>query len=166
MVYKGLLQLTQSPEELAGVLAHEIQHVTHRHVTRLLLQQASMGVLFGAMTGDLNGAMLFGIQAASRLGGLSYSRDAEEEADREARTLLLRARIDPHGLVTFFERLRGQSSHRSQSSKYLSTHPLLDDRIHALMDVPSSAIREAPVPLVSPVEWPEMADICFVHSTS
>jgi predicted Zn-dependent protease len=89
VIYKGLLQMTQSPEEFAGVLAHEIQHVINRHVTRQLLQQASMGIVFGAMTGDLNGAMSLGVQVASLLGGLSYSRDAEEEADSEAIKLLI-----------------------------------------------------------------------------
>lgn len=165
VVYKGLLQLTQSPEELAGVLAHEIQHVTHRHVTRLLLQQASMGIVFGAMTGDLNGAMSLGIQAASLLGGLSYSRDAEEEADHEALKLLITARINPHGMVTFFERLRQKSSLTSPALKYLSTHPLLDDRIRAL-NMPSPASGDQPVQLIPPVEWAEMADMCFVHSKS
>ena len=165
VIYNGLLQLTQSPEELAGVLAHEIQHVTHRHITRLLLQQASMGIVFGAMTGDLNGAMSLGIQAVSLLGGLSYSRDAEEEADREALKLLITARINPHGMVTFFERLRQKNPQISPSLKYLSTHPLLDDRIRAL-NVPSPASGDQPDQLIPPVEWAEMADMCFVHSKS
>ncbi len=106
VVYKGLLAFTQSPEELAGVLAHEIQHVTHRHVTRQILRQASLGMILGAMTGDLNGAMAAGIQSVIILGGLSYSRTAEAEADREGRKLLIKAGIDPRGMTAFFERLR------------------------------------------------------------
>jgi Zn-dependent protease with chaperone function len=165
VVYKGLLLLTQSSEELAGVLAHEIQHVTHRHVTRLLIQQASMGILFGALTGDLNGVMSLGVQAASLLGGLSYSREAEEEADREAVKLLIAARINPHGMVTFFERLRQKNPEISPSLKYLSTHPLLDERIRVL-NIPSPASGNLPDQLMPPVEWVEMADMCYVHSNS
>ncbi len=107
VIYKGLLKVTNSPEELAGVLAHEIEHVIHRHVTRMLLQQALLGVVWGAVTGDLSGTMALGAQAASFLGGLAYSRVAEEEADREARKLLTAARISPRGLISFFERLQG-----------------------------------------------------------
>ena len=164
VVYKGLLQFTESPEELAGVLAHEIQHVTHRHVTRQILQQASLGVMLGAMTGDLNGAMVVGVQTASLLGGLSYSRAAEAEADQEARKLLVTAGINPHGMVTFFERLRKKSAATSSLSKYLSTHPALDDRINALED---ATYREGASSLqLSPsVAWKEMADVCFVHSS-
>ncbi|MDH5741698.1 MAG: M48 family metallopeptidase [Nitrospira sp.] len=164
VVYKGLLQFTKSPAELAGVLAHEIEHVVYRHVTRMLLQQASLGVVLGAVTGDLNGAMTLGVQAASILGGLAYSRDAEEEADRAAFKLLIAARIDPRGLVSFFERLQG-NHFQAKLSKYLSTHPPFEDRIQALK-VAGTGMPERPLQLITPVEWGEMADICFVHASA
>lgn len=165
VIYKGLLKYTKSPEELAGVLAHEIEHVIHRHVTRILLQQASLGVVLGALTGDLNGAMAVGAQAARFLGGLAYSRVAEEEADREAIKLLTTAKIDPRGLVSFFERLQGGSHVEAGLSMYLSTHPSLEDRIRAL-SVSDTGIPDTTHQLISPVEWGEMADMCFVHASS
>ena len=73
-----------------------------------------------AATGDLNGAMALGAQAASSLGGLAYSRVAEEEADREALKLLTTAKIDPRGLASFFERLQGGGHVKAGLSMYLS----------------------------------------------
>jgi beta-barrel assembly-enhancing protease len=121
-------------------------------------------VMLGAMTGDLNGAMVVGVQTAAILGGLSYSRAAEAEADREARNLLVTAGINPRGMVTFFERLRKKSSATSSLSKYLSTHPVLDERIKALEDATSGESASA-VQLSPSVAWNEMADVCFVHSS-
>ena len=164
VIYKGLLKFTKSPEELAGVLAHEIEHVIHRHVTRMLLQQASLGIILGAVTGDLDGAMTLGIQAASLLGGLAYSRDAEESADQEAFKLLNAAKVDPHGLDKFFQRLHGDQL-QTGLGKYLSTHPPLDSRVRALNESDTGAPARFPR-LVTPVDWGEMADICFVHANS
>ncbi|MDA2912290.1 M48 family metallopeptidase, partial [Nitrospiraceae bacterium AH_259_D15_M11_P09] len=81
VLFKGLLDRSDSAEELAGVLAHEMQHVIQRHGTRALLQRASIGILLAAMTGDVSSAATFGVGVASTLGTLSYSRRAEEEAD-------------------------------------------------------------------------------------
>ena len=91
---------------MAGVLAHEIQHVAQRHATRALVRQASTGLLLAAMTGDASGVFVYGVEAARTLGTLRYSRQAEEEADLEGLRLLVAAGIEPAGMVTFFESLR------------------------------------------------------------
>src|SRR3990172_9285847 len=101
VVFRGLLKRARIPEEFAGVLAHEVQHVLQRHVMRALLQHASTGLLVVALTGDVSGAMAYGLEAALTLGTLQYSRVAEEEADREGIRMLLAARGEPGGVVTF-----------------------------------------------------------------
>ena len=97
LIFRGLLERTETPEELAGVLAHEMQHVLHGHATRQILQHASINVLLTAMTGDASSAMSYGLGAASTLGLLRYGRQYEEEADREAIRLLAVGQDRPDG---------------------------------------------------------------------
>jgi hypothetical protein len=83
VIFRGLLEKTSTAEELAGVLAHEMQHILQRHATRALLQQVSMKILLAAAVGDGRG-LSYGLEGAQTLGMLRYSRQKEEEADREA----------------------------------------------------------------------------------
>src|SRR5207248_840587 len=64
ILFRGLLERTDSAEELAGVLAHEVEHVLHRHVTRAIFQQASTGVLMAALVGDVSGVVAYGLAGA------------------------------------------------------------------------------------------------------
>src|SRR5260370_1392343 len=105
VVFRGLLERTDSPEQLAGVLAHELQHVVQRHSTRAIVQHTSSGLLIAALTGDVTGPLAYGLEAARVLGQLRYSRDAEEEADTEGLKMLLAARVDPAGMIAFFKAL-------------------------------------------------------------
>jgi predicted Zn-dependent protease len=132
VVFRGLLEATESPEELAGVLAHEFQHILLRHSTRALLRHASTGLLVAAVTGDISGAMAFGVEGARLLGELRYSRQDEEEADREGLRLLVAAGVDPAGMIAFFETLERKHGPASVLPPYLSTHPTPEKRIERL----------------------------------
>ena len=104
VVFRGLLERTGSAEELAGVLAHEMQHVLRRHGTKTLFRQLSTRALIAVFSGDLEsvGTML---ETAEALGGLRYRRQDETEADREGMRLIQRARVDPAGMIAFFATL-------------------------------------------------------------
>src|SRR5262249_21776221 len=102
VLLRGLVERSRSPEQLAGVLAHVLQ----RHSTRLLLQHASTGLLLVAISGDIAGAMAYGIESARVLGTLRYSRHIESEADTEGLKMLLAADVDPQGMIAFFESMR------------------------------------------------------------
>ena len=106
---------------MAGVLAHEIGHVTHRHGTQAILRSLGMEVLFGLMLGEL-GEGLFGDIGASLL-SLSYSREAEAEADRVALALLDHSGIGAEGLSAFFKRLASEGPDLPAALQLLSTHP-------------------------------------------
>ncbi len=106
VVFRGLLERTENAEELAGVLAHEIQHVMHRHSTKAILRQASAGVLMAALVGDVSAVVAFGLQSARTLGDLRYSRQAELEADRDGARMLHAAAVDPAGMVSFFQAMQ------------------------------------------------------------
>ncbi|MBW8065131.1 MAG: M48 family metallopeptidase [Nitrospira sp.] len=165
VLFKGLLDRSDSAEELAGVLAHEMQHVIQRHGTRALLQRASIGILLAAMTGDVSSAATFGVGVASTLGTLSYSRRAEEEADTEAMRMLLASRVDPSGMILFFEKLQRKHGNSPEAFKYLSSHPAAEDRITNLQAL-SRTSHDEPRKLLPDFEWRDMDEICLVRPGS
>ncbi len=133
-VNRGLIEATDNMSELAGVLAHEIGHVEERHSVEQMsrVQNANLGlnlayILLGRAPSGLE-------QAAIGVGGnlvfARYSRGAEDEADEVAIPLLMRAGINPRGLLTFFDELLAQQQ-RSPSSveTWFSTHPTTQERI-------------------------------------
>lgn len=160
VLLRGLIERTGSAEELAGVLAHEVQHIVHRHTTQALLRHASTGLLVAATVGDVSGMMAFGLESARALSALSYSRRAEEEADLEGMRLLLAARIDPGGMVSFFETIGGRERGAGRSAfGYLSTHPATDDRLARLEALARSAPPETRR-LLPDYAWRDIDRVC------
>jgi predicted Zn-dependent protease len=129
-IHSGLITSAASGEEVAGVLAHEIAHVTERHGLKRILRQAGISIAIGLVFGSTEVAVL--ADYASELGGLAYDRDQERDADEHGRTWLRDARIDPRGMATFFERLKEESG--GSFPEFLSTHPDLDERVQAALD--------------------------------
>jgi predicted Zn-dependent protease len=158
VVFQGLLDKTGSAEELAGVLAHEVQHILRRHATQALLQQLSMKVLIAAAVGDAKG-LSYGLEGARVLGMLRYSRQYEEEADAEGIRMLIASGIDPRGLITFFETIRKDGEKSLKLPAYLSTHPDMEGRIQRLRTL--AAVAPAPrTRLLQGYEWQDMHNAC------
>lgn len=131
LILDGLIKATDRPEELAGVLAHEIQHVEQRHSTRMVLREASFGLLISAVTGNSQGFDKI-LQTARQIGALGYSRDSEQSADTEGMKLMIKSGIDPTGMIDFFEIMKKESGDMKGFLEYLSTHPSTGDRIARL----------------------------------
>jgi predicted Zn-dependent protease len=159
VVFHGLLEQTESAEELAGVLAHEIQHVLHRHATRAVLRQASTGILIAAVLGDASGVMAFGVEGARTLADLSHSREAEHEADRDGMRLLHAASVAPDGMLAFFRRVQVLEGETPGAMRYLSTHPTPGDRLQALAAL-AAAPAAPPVKLLPDYDWADVKEIC------
>ncbi len=159
IVFRGLLTRTRTPEELAGVLAHELQHVLRRHTTRAMIQDVSTGLLLMALTGDATGPLAYGLQTARALGDLRYSRRAEEEADVEGMKMVLAARVDPAGMIAFFETIQKEEGTHPQAFTYLSTHPLAADRITRLKTM-AAAWKGTPEPFLPGESWPDLTKRC------
>ena len=159
VLMRGLLEQTNSPEELAGVLAHELQHVRRRHATRILIQQASMGLLLAAMTGNTSAATSYGLETARTFGILHYSRRIEEEADEDGMRMILDARVDPNGIIKFFDTLKKKSAEIPSVFKYLSTHPNTEERIQKLRAMAAGG-RRKPTPLLKNLDWSAVKNIC------
>jgi predicted Zn-dependent protease len=139
-VHSGLVLAARSESELAGVLAHEVSHVTQSHLARLFGKQSqaqlvsllslAVAVLAAKSAPDVAvGAALSG-QAAVVQNQLNYSRDFEREADRLGLDLLERAGFDTRGMGSFFERmLQFGRLYENNAPGYLRTHPLTTERI-------------------------------------
>lgn len=139
-VHLGLIAVVSSEDELASVLAHELSHVTQRHIARLIGHQSAQApwviaaMVLGALAASSNpqaaGAMIAGGQAVAVQGQLNFSRDMEREADRVGYGVMTHAGFEPQGFVTMFEKLQ-QANRFNDSSDfpYLRSHPLTTERI-------------------------------------
>lgn len=143
-VHSGLLVAAQTESELAGVMSHEIGHVTQRHIARMIENsKGSLAMTIGSILlailaaraggssgGDAAMGVMLGTQAAMLSKQLGYSRDAEREADRFGLSTLERAGFDPHGMEDFFERLQKNNRwYETTSTAYVSTHPMTSERM-------------------------------------
>ena len=139
-LFTGLMMQVEREEELAGVLAHELAHVTQRHVASRLerAQYLTVGSLLLAIAGVAVGGPGGGALAMGALGGsqsamLNYSRLDETEADQIGLQFLIAAGYPPQGMVGGFKVLRQKSWMSGMSiPTYLSTHPAIGDRINGL----------------------------------
>jgi predicted Zn-dependent protease len=126
VVFDGLIEAAESPDEIAGVLAHEIAHSMHRHPTQAVLRALGIEVLLKVAAGGsdlLEGAG----RAAAFLAQMSYSREAEAEADAGAAEILTAAGISSGGLASFFRRLAEKRTDKHLPT-YLDSHPPLEER--------------------------------------
>ena len=110
LISQGLLNEAESPEELAGVIAHEIQHVLLRHSTRGIICNLTQSMLLALFVGDVNATMEKVVNLVSTLETLGLSREMEVEADRKRMELIFAANIDPHGMIRIFEKLTQDES--------------------------------------------------------
>lgn len=141
-IHSGLLLATKNESELAGVMAHEISHVTQRHISRAIFanQRASIltmaamlgAILLGAVSGEgdiITGAMA-GAQSIAAQQQINFTRANEYEADRVGVGVLATSGFDPFGMPEFFETLGRQNSAAAyQAPEFLRTHPVTTNRI-------------------------------------
>lgn len=138
-INSGLLLETETESELASVLAHEIAHVSQRHIARQYEQASRMqlpvlagviaAILLGAHDPQAGQAAAAATTGAAIQSQLSYSRAHEREADRIGMDILRDAGFDPRGMPHFFERMQRGSRLHSRPPEFLSTHPVTAERI-------------------------------------
>ncbi|MEG3618202.1 M48 family metallopeptidase [Magnetovibrio sp. PR-2] len=150
-LFKGLLEKAETPEEIAGVLAHEMAHVDLRHSLHGLVHQAGLGVLSDMMFGGSSMGSLSGFVV-----GASYTREAEAAADEQAVRTLRDAGISTQGFAAFFERLHSQEAKAGFGlPAFMSTHPPSDKRAKLAQSALPSRIE-----LLSPTQWKDFQSIC------
>ena len=147
----GLITITDSEGELASVLAHEMAHVTQRHIARRFEQQERSSlpvfagilaaVVLGSQSPDLGQAVAAAAIGSAVQTSLNFSREAEQEADRVGMQVLARAGYDPRAMPSFLEKLQSAKRFARKPPEYLSTHPLATSRIADLRARAEQATR-------------------------
>ncbi|WP_305236607.1 M48 family metalloprotease [Rhodoferax sp.] len=152
----GLLAVTERPEEVASVLAHELSHVSQRHIARLMSREERMApwmmgaMILGALAAGSNpqvaSAAIAGSTAVAAQTQLNFSRDMEREADRVGFGVLSGAGFDAQGFVSMFDKLQQASRLNDDGAfPYLRSHPLSGERIADMR----ARIPQGPVAAVS-----------------
>ena len=155
ILFEELLAESDGPDEVAGVLAHEISHVERRHVTESMLRDLGLGVVISAFGGGAGGSIDSVLSAG-------HSRASEREADRDSVDMLRRAGISPLPTAGFFERLAKQEEKLGRVGEglsYLSTHPMSSERRELFRS--SAQKGRAYAPALSRDEWEALFNICF-----
>jgi beta-barrel assembly-enhancing protease len=162
VIFRGLLQEAKSPDELAGVIGHEIGHVRNRDVMQSLLRQVGLSVLLGGFGGDASGYV-------GSLVSATYSREAETKADGFSINLMKQANVSPVDTAGFFARLAGEESPKKAKDKdeasavstalgYLSSHPMSKNR-EAMFR--GSAVAGANyTQAITPQQWRALVETC------
>ncbi|HXA47995.1 MAG TPA: M48 family metalloprotease [Burkholderiaceae bacterium] len=142
-VHSALVLAAQSESELAGVMGHEVGHIAQRHIARMLGQQrqdfliplAAMALAVlaarsnSSSSSDAAGALVIGGEGLAMQRQLSFSRDAEREADRIGLQIMSAAGYDPSGMVSFFGRMQKATRAYSEVPAFLQNHPVTTERI-------------------------------------
>jgi Zn-dependent protease with chaperone function len=154
LLFSGLLDKAGNPDEIAGVLAHELGHLKHRDNLRNLIHDGSTSFLIGLLFGDVTGSSTI-IFATRTLMSSSYSRDVEQSADTFAIGVMqgLGRPIKPMGELLF--RVTGKQGENPLS--ILASHPLTEDRLQRMSEVQQAS--DGP-PLLTPQEWTALKAIC------
>jgi len=159
ILFSGVITKATNPDEVAGIMAHEMGHIELYHPTRGVIRDIGLSVLLSMMFGSDTGF----IQLAGTMGQLSYSRQNESEADAIGGDILKKADIKPKSLILFFDKLPdfdvGLNDGLQNILSYLSTHPMTDERIGDL-EKRFEDDQTAYQPAMSKSDWAALKQIC------
>jgi Zn-dependent protease with chaperone function len=158
LIFRGLLEAAGNPEEVVGVLAHEVGHVVHRDPTRGALRAAGTTGMLGLLLGDVFGAGIV-VVATDLMLNASYQRDAETRADEIAYDLLAEAELPSQPFADFFVKMKKKYGEMDGIFKLIASHPGLEGR--AQRAAAADRIGEAPYePVLDDQGWIALRGIC------
>lgn len=153
-IFRGLLAEADGPDEVSGVLAHEIGHAVHNHPMQGFLRQLGLSAFRRMVLGGYGDAAELAGGLGESVFAMRYSRAAEREADATALAILERAGLRQDGLSRFFAKLQKAGSGGDGIPAILSTHPPLTERQEA------TARSTAGRPALSEADWQALLTIC------
>ena len=130
VVHSGLIDAADNPNELAAVLAHEVQHIEQRHSLKNIINSVGLATVLMVVLGDVSTMTAV---IAHQAGAMYFSRDLEDEADRLGLQALTRAKIAPHGMVSFFQKLEKEQG--GNAPAWISSHPQTSERIQTIQSL-------------------------------
>jgi len=133
VINTGLIGYCRTPGEIAGVIAHEIAHIEHRHVMKKLVKEIGLAMLMVIAGGQSGGDIVK--QTAGTLSSTAFDRDLETDADTTAIRYLENAGIDPGELANFLHRLSQEKYDLPKAFEWISTHPNSGDRATDILDL-------------------------------
>jgi len=151
VVFTGLMKKAESGEEVAGVLSHELNHVLQRHGLERIVKNLGLLTVMAIVLGNQQGLVGMMKQLGVELLTLKFGREQETEADLTGLQLLQRAKIDPSGMIRFFERLSEKDEGRME---WLSTHPMSAARAERLKAELAALPRTSPEPFT--FDWKQV----------
>lgn len=154
--FSGLLERTETADEFAGIVAHELGHVVYRHGMEMLIESSATGLLVGFVLGDMTNLSVAAAAGVTLIDS-RFSRNAEREADAFAAAAGNRLGFSPLALADLLERIAADST-MTRTLALLNTHPLTDERRAAL-----EAFAVAPTsqrPAFSAGEWQAIKSMC------
>lgn len=150
LIFKGLIEFAETPEEVAAVLAHEIGHVEKRHVVKKLIKEFGLNILFSVVTG--NDGIILGELGKTALSSV-FDRKQEREADEFALQLMEKASIHPKCLASFFRKINREKGNFSENFEIVMSHPHNNSRIKTSLEyIPLKEFEEVPLDL----DWEEV----------
>ncbi len=129
VVFSGIVDGMEHPEQLAALLAHEATHVDERHSMRMMVRQMAGYLFLSLLVGDVNALIGLLAENADNLRNLSYSRNLETDADQHGMERMQAAGVDPAGMVQLLELLEREAADMPEEMTFLSSHPLTKHRI-------------------------------------
>ena len=159
VIFRELINRANTADEVAGVLAHELGHISMRHAEAQLIRTVGLQLLLSMASGGGTGGDNLG-SFAGLLAILSYSRGAETDADAFGQQTLSNAEIDPLGLKRFFEMVAKEQGEPLKGvfgriGNMMSTHPVTNERIEAIKPLPGPSR-----PVLSDADWKALKEIC------
>ena len=151
VVFTGLMKKAESGEEVAGVLSHELNHVLQRHGLERIVKSLGLMTVAAIVFGNQQGLVGMMKQLGVELFTLKFGREQETEADLTGLQLLQRAKINPSGMITFFERLSEKDQGRME---WLSTHPMSAARADRLKAELAALPKKSPEPFT--FDWKQV----------
>jgi beta-barrel assembly-enhancing protease len=150
---RGLLAKTEGPDEIAGVLAHELEHVRQRHVMAQIIRTSILSLGWSVTVGDFSDLMIVDPGTAFAIANQRFPRADERAADAGALDRLDRARIGRAGFAAFFRRLQADSDNLPA---WLSTHPASAERLQTI----GTASAPGVTPALTDAAWSALRAAC------
>jgi len=155
LIYSGLILESDNPEELSGVIGHEIAHIQLNHVMKKLVKEVGLSVLISMASGNGGGEILK--ETAKLLSSTAFDRSLEKEADIKAVDYLIKAKINPEPFADFLYKLAADEHKSMKYLTWINTHPDTRERAEYIVEYSGNKLTE-PEPALSEETWEKLKE--------